>query len=82
MLRENKLLAINFKRLKSRLKIKLSTIVEIAIIFIACAIPFATWIFPIFSLTELGEVFVVSILLVLYSAILFYNAFKTEAKKE
>lgn len=70
MLRENKLLVINFKRLKSRLKIKFSTIVKLAIILILCAIPIATWIFSIFSLTELCEAFVVSILLVLYSAIL------------
>lgn len=70
MLRKNKLLAINFKRLKSRLKIKFSTIEKLAIIFLICAIPIATWIFSIFSLTELCEAFVVSILLVLYSAIL------------
>lgn len=70
MLKENKLLAINFKRLKSMLKIKFSTIVEIAIIFILCAIPIATWIFSIFSLTEICEAFVVSILLVFCSVIL------------
>lgn len=70
MLRKNKLLAINFKRLKSRLKIKFSTIEKLAIIFLICAIPIATWIFSIFSLRELCEAFVVSILLVLYSAIL------------
>lgn len=70
MLKENRILAINFKRLKSRLKVKFSTIVEIAIIFILCAIPIATWIFSIFSLTEICEAFVVSILLVFCSVIL------------
>lgn len=70
MLKENRILTINFKRLKSRLKIKFLTLAKIAIIFILCAIPIATWIFSIFSLTEICEAFVVSILLVLCSVIL------------
>lgn len=55
MLKENRILAINFKRLKSRLKIKFLTLAEIATILLMCAIPVGIWIIPCLFLEKVNE---------------------------
>lgn len=55
MLKENKILAINFKKLKSRLKIKFFTMTEATMVFLMCAIPVGIWIIPCLFLEKVNE---------------------------
>lgn len=55
MLKENKMLAINFKKLKSRLKIKFLALAEIAMPFLICAIPYVILIIAYVLFEKVNE---------------------------
>lgn len=64
MLKENKSLAINFEKLKSRLKIKILTLAEVATIFLMCAIPYIIWIIACLLLEKVNKALALISLLV------------------
>lgn len=55
MLKENRILTINFKRLKSRLKIKFPTLAEVATIFLMCATTYVIWIIAYLLLEKVNK---------------------------